>query len=83
MPHCHDQFRAWIQPNCGGGSYDRSINSDDRSSRHLLGGFYRSSIRPYRHLDRPRATGVHVERSCGALDNLLRDHDLLDALEAW
>ena len=34
-------------------------------------------------LDRPRATGVHVERSSGALHDLLRDHDLLDALEAW
>jgi hypothetical protein len=29
-------------------------------------------------LDRPRSTGVHVERSCGALDGLLRDHDFLD-----
>ena len=36
-----------------------------------------------RRLDRPRTTGVHVERSGGAADNLLRDHDLLDALEAW
>ena len=34
-------------------------------------------------LDRPRATGVHVERSSGALHDLLRDHDLLDAFEAW
>src|SRR5271156_1175463 len=34
-------------------------------------------------LDRPHATGVNVERSCGALHDLLRDHDLLDALEAW
>src|SRR6202043_457024 len=34
-------------------------------------------------LDRPRATGVRVERSSGALDDLLRDHDLLDAPEAW
>jgi hypothetical protein len=34
-------------------------------------------------LDRLRATGVHVERSCAALDDLLRDHDLLDALETW
>src|SRR3984957_15714919 len=32
---------------------------------------------------RPPATGVRVERSSGALDDLLRDHDLLDALEAW
>jgi hypothetical protein len=35
-----------------------------------------------RHLGCP-ATGIHVERSCGALDDLLRDHDLVDALEAW
>src|SRR5271169_1552025 len=37
-------------------------------------------------LVRPRATGargVHVEWSCGALHDLLRDHDLLDAFEAW
>jgi hypothetical protein len=34
-------------------------------------------------LDRAGATGVRVEWSCGALDDLLRDHDLLDALEAW
>ena len=34
-------------------------------------------------LNRPRTTGVHVERSRGAVDDLLRDHDLLDALEAW
>jgi hypothetical protein len=31
----------------------------------------------------PCASGVHVERSCGALDDLLRNHDLLDAFEAW
>src|SRR6202051_4271782 len=36
-------------------------------------------------LRRPRSTGasgVDVERSCGALHDLLRDHDLLDAFEA-
>src|SRR4029077_8547205 len=36
------------------------------------------------HSSRLRATGassVHVERSCGALDDLLRDHDLLDTFE--
>ena len=33
--------------------------------------------------DRPRATGVRVERSSGAVHDLLRDHDLLDAFEAW
>ncbi len=27
-------------------------------------------------------SGVHVERSCGALDDLPRNHDLLDAVEA-
>ena len=26
---------------------------------------------------------LHVERSCSALDDLLRDHDLVDAFEAW
>jgi hypothetical protein len=28
------QFRARIQPSSGGGSYDRLINSGDRSCRH-------------------------------------------------
>jgi len=31
----------------------------------------------------PHTTAIHVERSCGTLHDLLRDHDLLDTLEAW
>ena len=30
----------------------------------------------------PHTTAVHVQRSSGAVHDLLRDHDLLDALEA-
>src|SRR6516225_4674504 len=30
-----------------------------------------------------RASSVHVERSCCALDDLVRDYDLLNAFEAW
>ena len=30
----------------------------------------------------PHTTAVHVERSSGAVHDLLRDHDLLDTLEA-
>jgi hypothetical protein len=36
----------------------------------------------YSILDRPHTAAVHVERSSGAVHDLLRDHDLLDALEA-
>ena len=35
-----------------------------------------------RRLACPHATAVHIERSSGAVDDLLRDHDLLDALKA-
>ena len=31
----------------------------------------------------PHTTAIHVERSFGTLHDLLRDHDLLDTLEAW
>ena len=60
----------------------RSTATTDQVATYWLV-FIARPVRPYRHLDRPRATSVHVERSCAALDNLLRDHDLLDALEAW
>jgi hypothetical protein len=30
----------------------------------------------------PHTTAVHVQRSSGAVHDLVRDHDLLDALEA-
>jgi hypothetical protein len=36
----------------------------------------------YSILDRPHTAAVHVERSSGAVHDLLRDHDLLDALQA-
>ena len=39
-------------------------------------------LRWIRRLDCLHATAVHVERSSGAVHDLLRDHDLLDALEA-
>ena len=29
----------------------------------------------------PGASSVHVERSCGTFDDLLRDHNLLDTFE--
>jgi hypothetical protein len=29
------------------------------------------------------ATSIYIERLRGALDDLPRDHDILDALEAW
>ena len=49
--------------------------------------FVLSLVHPaYAPLGRPRATGasgVHVERSCGALDDLLRDQHLIDTIEAW
>ena len=39
-------------------------------------------LRLIRRLDRLRTTSVHVERSSGALDDLLRDHELLGTLKA-
>ena len=39
-------------------------------------------LRWMRRLACPHATAVHVERSSGAVYDLLRDHNLLDTLEA-
>jgi hypothetical protein len=39
-------------------------------------------LRWMRRLDCLHATAVHVERSSGAVHDLLRDHDLLDTLKA-
>jgi hypothetical protein len=40
-----------------------------------------TSLRTLGRLRATGASGVHVERSRGALDDLPRDHDLLDAFE--
>ena len=54
-------------------------------SHNAVGAGLSSSIFTTR-LGRPHATGVgsiHVERSCAALDDLLRDQHFIDTIEAW
>ncbi len=77
---CHDQFRAWIQSSCGRNrliNIGRPIMSPRAGVAFIARPFGRN-----RHLDRPHTTTVHVEWSSGAVHDLLRDHNLLDALEA-
>ena len=76
-----------MRTSSGGGS--RDLYPGFLPSAVLLGRGCRQSLhaRPSgARLGRPHATGVgsiHVERSCAALDGLLRDQHFIDTIEAW